>query len=153
MPDKPIFNPEKLSIVEFRFLKGQVDGPEEFVLENIEMYNIQNKLELLFNLDEKLARADFTIDITTDSKGKNSKEATGNFHFFYLFKVENLEELAKLNDLKLVELDSSLGNSLASITYSTSRGVLLTRLQSTALQNFILPVINPNILLVPELTE
>jgi hypothetical protein len=44
-------------------------------------------------------------------------------------------------------LHPSLGNALASITYSTSRGILMTRFQGTALSDFILPVINPNNLL------
>jgi hypothetical protein len=44
-------------------------------------------------------------------------------------------------------LDPDLGNALSAITYSTARGILLTRLQGTAFQDFILPIINPNNLL------
>ena len=55
--------------------------------------------------------------------------------------------MAKADKNDSIELDPGLGNALSSITYSTARGVLLTRLQGTALQNFVLPVINPNKLL------
>ena len=70
-----------------------------------------------------------------------------NFHLVFVYRVENLEELAKPDKNNLLDLYPALGNALSSITYSTSRGILLSRLQGTALQNFVLPIINPNKLL------
>ena len=61
---------------------------------------------------------------------------------------ENLEELASSKKNKRLHLNPALTNAISSVTYSTSRGILLTRLQGTALQNFVLPIINPNNLLV-----
>ncbi|MNY64312.1 hypothetical protein D3C86_2014030 [compost metagenome] len=46
-----------------------------------------------------------------------------------------------------ITIHPALGNALASITYSTSRGILMTRFQGTVLSDFILPVIDPNSLL------
>jgi hypothetical protein len=142
-----IFDPEKISIVEFKLVKGQVDVPEEFETSNEEGHHLDNSLQLGFNLDEKLVKADFTIKIKTESKGQNAKEATGNFHLVFIYHVENLNDLAKPDDKNLIELHPGLANALSSVTYSTSRGILLTRLQGTALQNFVLPIINPNKLL------
>lgn len=147
MSDKQIFDSTKLSIVEFKLIKGQIDTPEDFVIEKVEKYNLENSLQLGFSLEEKLVKADFTIEIKTESKSENLKEATGSFHFVFIFRVGNLEELAILDKNNMVEVHSHLGNALSSITYSTSRGILLTRLQGTALQNFILPIIDPNKLL------
>jgi hypothetical protein len=65
----------------------------------------------------------------------------------YIYHVENLEELVKPAKNHLIDLNPALGNALSSITYSTSRGILLARVQGTALQNFVLPIINPNKLL------
>ncbi|HOJ67131.1 MAG TPA: hypothetical protein PLZ54_09185 [Paludibacteraceae bacterium] len=141
------FDPEKISIVEFKIVKGQVDVPEDFEIANVEAHHIDNSLQLGFNLEEKLVKADFTIDIKTKSKGQNTQEARGSFHLVFIYHVENLEELAKLDANNLIELNYTLANALSSVTYSTSRGILLTRLQGTALQNFILPIINPNKLL------
>lgn len=147
MSDNQLFNPEKLSIIEFKFIKGQVDTPEDFIIDKIDGHQLENTLQLAINLDEKLIKADFTVEIKTESKGENKKEAIGSFHLVFIYRVENLEELAKPDKNNLIELHSALGNALSSITYSTSRGILLTRLQGTALQNFVLPVINPNKLL------
>ncbi len=142
-----IFNPEKISIVEFKMVKGQVDVPEEFESSNVKGYHLDNSLQLGFNLDEKLVKADFTIEIKTESKGQIDKEAIGYFHLVFIYHVENLNDLAKPDDKNLIELHPVLANALSSVTYSTSRGILITRLQGTALENFVLPIINPNKLL------
>jgi hypothetical protein len=142
-----IFEPEKISILEFKMVKGQVDIPEDFDVEKVEGHQIENSLQLGFNLDEKLIKADFEINLKTQSKEPISKEATGNFHLVFIYQVENLQDLAKPDHNNLIELHPGLTNAISSVTYSTSRGILLTRLQGTALQNFILPVINPNKLL------
>jgi hypothetical protein len=47
----------------------------------------------------------------------------------------------------MINLLGGLGNALASITYSTTRGILMTGFQGTALCNFILPVKDPDELL------
>jgi hypothetical protein len=146
MSDKQVFEPGKLSITDFKLIKGQVDIPEDFDAGLVEGHLLENSLQLGFNLKEKLVKSDFIIEIKTDSKGANSKEATGSFHLVFIFSVENLDELTQLNK-NIVKLHPDLGNALSAITYSTSRGILLTRLQGTAFQQFILPVINPNKLL------
>lgn len=144
-----IFEPEKISILEFKMVKGQVDVPEDFDAEKVVGHQIENSLQLGFNLDEKLIKADFVIDLKTQSNEPNSKEATGNFHLVFIYQIENLQDLAKTDENNLIELHPGLTNAISSVTYSTARGILLTRLQGTAFQNFILPVINPNKLLHP----
>ncbi len=146
MPDKKVeFNPEKISIEDFKLIKGQVETPENFIVEKVEGHFIDNRLEAGFNFEGKLIKADFFVEISTDSKGGNQLEAKGSFRFVFIFKVSDLDLLTKVDEQeKSITMDYRLANAIASITYSTSRGVLLTRLQGTAFQNFILPVINPN---------
>lgn len=147
MLDKSKFNPEKINLVDCKIIKAQVDMPENFDLNKVTGYKLDNTLQLGFNLEDKLAKADFTINIQSDSKGDNEFEASGDFHLVYIYRIENLEELAVLDKNNRVDLNPSLANALSSVTYSTSRGILITRLQGTALQNFVLPIINPNYLL------
>jgi hypothetical protein len=147
MQDKNVFDPEKISLIDFKMIKAQVDTPENFDISKVVGHQLDNSLQLGFNLDDKLAKADFTISVKTDSKGENESEATGNFHLIFIYRIENLEELAKTEKNKRLNLNPGLANALSSVTYSTSRGILLTRLQGTALQNFVLPIINPNNLL------
>lgn len=147
MQDKNVFDPEKIALIDFKMIKGQVNTPENFYINKVVGYHLDNSLQLSFNLDDKLAKADFTVNVKTDSKGENESEATGNFHLIFIYRIENLEELTILKKNKRLNLNPGLANALSSVTYSTSRGILITRLQGTALQNFVLPIINPNKLL------
>lgn len=147
MQDKNVFDPEKIALIDYKMIKGQVDTPENFDVSKVVGHQLDNSLQLGFNLEDKLAKADFTVSIKTNSKEQNESEASGNFHLIFIYRIENLEELAMPEKNKRLNLNPRLANALSSVTYSTSRGILLTRLQGTALQNFILPIINPNNLL------
>lgn len=142
-----IFEPEKIVIVEFKTVKDQVNTPDDFDTTKVEGYHVDNSMQFGFNLNDKLVKVDFSTEIKTESKAQNTKESTGNFHFVFIYHVDNLEELAKTDSNNLIELHPALANALSSVTYSTSRGILLTRLLGTALQKFVLPIINPNNLL------
>ena len=144
MQDKNIFDPEKIVLIEFKMIKGQVDTAENFDMNKVVGYELDNTLQLGFNLEDKLSKADFTISIKTNSKGENETESIGNFHMIFIYSIDNLADLAKYEKNKGLNINPVLANALSSITYSTSRGILITRLQGTAMQNFILPVINPS---------
>jgi len=148
MQDKNNFDPEKIALIDFKMIKGQADTPEIFDTNKVIGHKLDNTLQLGFNLEEKLAKATFKVSVMTDSKGGNECEASGNFHLIFIYRIENLEELASPEKNKRLHLNPALTNALSSVTYSTSRGILLTRLQGTALQHFVLPIINPNNLLV-----
>lgn len=147
MLDKNIFDPKKMTLIDFKIIKGQMDTPESFDINKVVGHQLENSLQLGFNLEDKMVKADFNISIKTDCKEANTNEATGNYHLLFIYRIENLEELAIPSNNNKIVLDPSLGNALSSVTYSTSRGVLLERMQGTALRNFILPIINPNSLL------
>jgi hypothetical protein len=141
------FDPGKVSIIEIKFIKGQIDAPESYSPDTVKEYKIDNTLELAFNITEKLAKSEYKVDIETISSNSNNIEAKGSFHIIFIFRIDNLEELAKLNKDNLVDLDPALGNALVSITYSTARGLLINKVSGTPLEKFILPVIDPNTLI------
>ncbi len=147
MSDKPKFDPEKISMVEFKLASGLIDTPEDFVTEAVRNFDIENTLEISFSMEQKLVKADFTIKLKTKSNGSNATESDGKYHFIYIYKVENIEELTTLREGGLVDVDANLANAISAISYSTSRGILLTRMQGTAFQQFILPIIDPTRLL------
>jgi hypothetical protein len=142
-----ILQPDKIEIVDFKIIKGQINSPFDFEKENVEGHTFNVDFELGFNLTDKLVKADFSVNVETKSSEEDIEEAVGAFSFVYVFYVGNIEELTTLEKDQTVTLHPALGNALASITYSTSRGILMTRFQGTALNNFVLPVINPNSLL------
>jgi hypothetical protein len=139
--------PEKIEIVDFKIIKGQINSPFDFEEEKVQGHNFNVNFELGFNIPDKLIKADFLVNVETKSENTHTEEAVGAFSFVYVFYVDNIEELTKLEKDNTVTINPALGNALASITYSTSRGILMTRFQGTVLSDFILPVINPNSLL------
>jgi hypothetical protein len=141
------FHAEKIHLIKIEILKCHIDSPFELSLEKIKGHKFKMDFDLGFNLEDQLIKADFKLNIVSKSKGKNIEEATGDFHFAFIFNIENLNELAIVNKRDQITLDGNLGNAIASITYSTTRGILFTRLRGTSLEGFILPVINPNELL------
>lgn len=137
------FDPEKITLIDFKMIKAQIDAPEDFQINLIEGFELDNSFNLSFNLKEKLAKADFRVNVKTLIPSKTSL-ATGLFHLIFIYKVENLDELTIEDNENKIIIHSSLESALASVSYSTARGILLTRLQGTAFQSFVLPIINPN---------
>jgi hypothetical protein len=140
-------DPAKIHIVDTRVLNGQIDAPFEFHITKVKGHNYQLGFELSFNLEDKNALAQLRVQVTTESEEKVAKEATGAFLIAFVYHIENLDELVKQTKKEGLSIDGALGNALASITYSTTRGILMTRFNGTALQNTVMPVISPNDLL------
>jgi hypothetical protein len=142
-----LLQPDKIEIVDFKIIKGQINSPFDFENDKVKSHIFNLNFELGFNIPDKLIKVEFSVNIETKSEKEDGEEAIGAFSFVYVFHIENIEDLTKVEDDETVAVHPILGNTLASITYSTSRGILMTRFQGTALSNFILPVIDPNKLL------
>lgn len=142
-----LLKPEKIDIIDFKIIKGAIENPFEFNSKKVKGHKFDLDLDLNFNLADRLAKADFKVEVESTSNGENDAEAKGAFHFVFIFHIENIDELVEEKEDKSLNVNGGLGNALASIAYSTSRGILMTRFQGTSLNDFILPVINPNDLL------
>jgi hypothetical protein len=147
MSDKTKMQPNYLSIIEFKLLHGYINTPDDFDIENIKGHDVNLELKFGYNLEDKIAKALISIEVTAASNGIEKENAKLNYSLSFLYKVENMEELVFESKGGELKVDSALANALASVTYSTSRGILMTRLQGTAFQSFILPIINPNTLI------
>lgn len=147
------FDPEKIIFADFKIIKGLLSTPENFDITKLKGHRVQNSLEIKFNLNEKLAKADLRVDIRTESTGNEEEEATGSYLLSFIYVIENMEKLALPGKNNLLQINPLLTNSIASVTYSTARGILISKLQGTVFENFVLPVLNPNKLLFPDKEE
>ncbi len=144
MPVKSLFDPELVSLMEYRITKSSIVTPDNFNEGRVVGHQLDHSLKLGFNAEEKMARVAFSLTIKTTSDNHNKAEATGNFQFAFFYRIENSEELITLDKKKQMAVHADLSHALASLTYSTSRGILLVHLQGTALHNFKLPIIHPS---------
>lgn len=145
--------PEKIHLVDTQIIKCNLECPLNFPADSVASYDSNAGFDMAFNLEDSLIKADFILNVTTISDSEKNEgnpeneEAKGEFEFAFIFQVENLNELVSKNDQDKINVTGALGNAIASITYSTARGILYCRLSGTGLKNFMLPVINPNQLL------
>lgn len=152
MAEKKKFQPEKIIIREFRLVKGQIDSPFDFRVSNIRGFDFDVEFNTGLNLEEDLVKADFVINLSTASI-EPAIEAVCSYHFVFLFNVEGLREHAQMTADGVIDWNPYLANAIASITYSTSRGILMSRFQGTVMKDFILPVIDPNALLSNKISQ
>lgn len=137
---------------EFRLVKGQIDSPFDFRVSNIKGFNYDVEFEIGLNLEEELVKADFIINLSTASEVP-TVEAVCSYHFVFLFNVEGLSDHVQITAEGVADWNPYLANAIASITYSTSRGILMSRFQGTVMKDFILPVIDPNALLSNKISQ
>lgn len=145
MTQSSSLSPEKIRLVDYIIPSFVISSDEGYVVTEAPGFNYKLDFDLQFNDKEKLIRADLQIEITAEHEGS---KASGRVGVIFLFQVENYSELITPgNNDKPVKVNGKLSIAIASITYSTARGILLTKLERTPFSDFVLPVIDPYILL------
>lgn len=139
----PLFSVDKLHLLEFKFIKGEINSP--FALTEKSMGAVQ--FEVAFNMGfhpgKKLVKAELDIRILSVGSALEAEAATANFEFVYIFKIDNFSQLITEDKTGILVVDPMLANAIAQISYSSTRGVLLTRLQGTVFSSFIMPIMDP----------
>jgi hypothetical protein len=148
MKNTPKVIPDKIHIVEYKQVKFQVESYFEFDKAELKGFETSFDFEIGFNTEAKLAKTDFKVKVKTDSAGSQT-DISGFFHFAFIYAIDNFDELVKPAEEKIESLDieGELAITLASITYSTVRGLLMAQLNNTDLERFILKIVNPKELL------
>lgn len=137
------FDPNKVKIRDYKMLKGQVETPENLAMPTELEYDSEFLLSLGLHAADKLMRVDLGVEIVARSSSKVELPIKGSFLFVFVYEIENFNELVEFTEAAVPKVNSSLSVALAGITYSTVRGILMTRLQGTLLEKFIMPVVNP----------
>lgn len=147
---KSVFKADKLSIVDFRIIKGEIDVDFSFSEKLIKNFQTDMTFDVTFDAENNSLKADMGFTIVTNSDGKAEREAEAKFKFVYIYELENFGDLVEVKNGKIAIINEHLMPSVAAISFSTSRGILMTRLQGTAMKDYILPIINPDDLIKDE---
>jgi hypothetical protein len=138
---------EQIHLLDVKIVKGQLSVEEETTSEeDLEFtYQTDYGLEVYTSLESLVVRLLFTVKV----KGLNGNDAqigSAEYTIEFIYKVDELKEFISMQG-EIVMLNSHLAATLVMIAYSTVRGIVLTRLQGTCLEEFIMPVANPVTLL------
>ena len=147
------FNPENIKVLGWNLFLEQINSPLDFDSSLISWHGFHADMKLDINPENDLLKADLRIEVITESEGDNMEEAQAVFHILYFIRVEDIADHTISREAEKIVLHHDLGNYIAALIYSTSRGILLSRVLGTALKDFILPVIDTNALLSGSLNE
>ncbi|UII19275.1 hypothetical protein [Fulvivirga ligni] len=141
--------PEKIHLLGIRVLKSVFEADVSLIdsPQPIEKFNAGYRSESGFNLKEnyQLFRLFIKIQGLDDDK---SVKIRAEYHIEFHFSIDNLSDFVtheKNGDG--FSVSSMLGATIAGISYSTARGMILDRTQTTDFNGVLLPVINPQKLL------
>jgi len=101
------------------------------------------------NISDKKFRVIFSCNINTLNENYENIDVSAKFDIAFLYRIENLDELITKKNEKdqLFEINEDLVTSLTNLSYSTSRGIIYSKCQSTIIKNLILPILSTSKLL------
>ncbi|WP_338765791.1 hypothetical protein WAF17_02410 [Bernardetia sp. ABR2-2B] len=141
---KHIINLNLIHITGVGVLKEDLTIPSEFDIQKVDKFDSKLTPSIEVGKTDKNVRVILNISIST--LGKNKENATIELQIGVQYVVENIHDLIVENEEGLFP-DINLFGVLVGTAYSTVRGILMTRLQYTPFNNFILPIISPYIFL------
>jgi len=141
MSESKIIDPRKIIIREFKIVKAMLECPDDYQVQDIASFTYNVDMETECSLEESLVKAALLVSVNTVSNEK-SEEVSASFRIVFIYHYEDLADHA-VKSRDGVALDPYLANAIASVTYSTSRGILISRFQDTPLRDFILPIVDP----------
>jgi len=145
---KPQVIPEQIHMVGLRIIKShfEVDIANDEGEIEVAHYSIGMKSETAFNHDEDEVRFRLFLKIQGFDATPKELGIKGEYLIDFYYRVDNLKDFVTWEGDKF-SVEALLGGTLAGISYSTSRGIILGRTQATDFNGVILPVINPHKLL------
>lgn len=143
---------------------------EEIILDKVHLASAQLTTTPEFRLSSKKVskvkfgvRCDFeavkdnvcslSMNLSLDGVSGTKKEVGlhAEYQIIFSFKLTKYDDYLERNTI--TELQNASKMMLASIAYSTSRGILYERAQGTFFSNFILPIIAPHTLIENQSTK
>jgi hypothetical protein len=132
---------DKIHLQRVTIVSAFIENPLEISAREVEGFNFSLGFTLGFNPEDQMAKAELEVNLSTALENAAS-QATAKFRLAFIYSLDNFDDLIHLDNTK-VEVSDELAIAIASISYSTARGILLTRFQGTLFREFILPVISP----------
>jgi len=141
--------PEKIHLRSIKLLGGNITANEDSSMEKIFGFNVQYGVKDELAFEENIFRFVFSVNLEALNKNEMPIGVRAQYSIEFIFYIENLAHYISAMDKKknTIVFNPILPNTLLSIVYSTSRGIILSRTQGTVMEGVILPVIDTKALL------
>jgi len=140
--------PEDINLLRINVLNVNVNATKEYIDKPVKAYkvSIKSAYDIGLNKTENACRFHIHFNFTGENQEKKEIGLQADISIEYHFKIEKLESFIDKED----KLELALAASLMHISYSTSRGIILEKTQSTYFKGIILPVIDSTKILINE---
>lgn len=143
-------DPEKIHLNGVRILRARFEVNDEALDDIPEVARFQTglKSESAFNLEEGFHRFKLFVKIQGLDENEKPVGVNGEYHIDFYYTVDNLKDFITYEKGdEDFSVGDDLGATIAGISYSTARGIILNRTYSTDFNGILLPIINPHKLL------
>lgn len=151
MKSQAIINPEKIHLENVDILKARINSEFEAWSDEADEFQFSVSYNNGFNLQEKRVRCELEINVNKLSIEKKTI-AESSFTISYVYRIEDFDTFVEEKEGGIV-FNVAMAATLAGISFSTGRGILLTRFQGTIFKDFILPVIDPKKMLDDKIVQ
>ena len=145
MPKSKI-NPDLIHLITVRVLKTNLELSDKMLdrPKKIEGFQIGTNSESSFNFEDKKMRFRLFLKLSGHNKQNKPVGIEGEYAIEFHYHIENLDDFLSKNEGEdEFSIGEDLGGTIASISYSTARGIILERTNGTDFNGIILPIINP----------
>ncbi|PPK92981.1 hypothetical protein LY01_02685 [Nonlabens xylanidelens] len=134
--------PEKIHLQDIKTINAKLErSPDINIVAGAEGFDLRFAHNLSW--DDTNNRVALTLLIEADARSTNNGlMGKGFFELLFLFHIENLQDYLT-SDKDLVKMNILLAATLVGLSFSTSRGMLLTFTRNTLFEGLILPIVNP----------
>lgn len=138
----PALLASSIDMVEIKIVGGRLESNEEFDERKVAAFASDCSLRFFTGAEGDTLRGELKIWVETESDPLQV-EAQGYFHLDFMFVIQDLQNWLPIDPNGERSIAPTLQNAIAAVSYSTARGMLISRFQGTVFQRFILPVIDP----------
>lgn len=136
--------PEKIHLFSIKVFKSNLETSDTFLNspQKVEGFEFALAKQLAHNFQANKIRFRLFFTLSAYNAQNKTLGLTAEYGIEFHFEVDNLNDFT-IDANETSNLDTALGATLLGIAYSTSRGIVLERMQGTFFEGVILPVIDP----------
>lgn len=146
MSAHPLFDLDDIVLKEYFFLHLAVlNHAPRLLTSPVDLHNAHLEREMVtgIGIEESIVEVQLRFTVVPRDTDNRPLPVEGQFHLLFHFAVLGLAEAAKMHTgPEPFQPDRDLVHTVASLAYSTARGLLLERTRDTVLSGFSLPAID-----------